>query len=61
MLSALPGNGLPPSSPRPLVLLKRRAVCSDVEYEILPAVFDPAEAMKRIAPLLHDNDGKSRP
>ena len=31
----------------------------NVEYKILPAVFDPAEAMKPGAPLLHDNDGKS--
>jgi len=28
----------------------------DVEYELLPAVFDPAEAMQPGAPLLHDKD-----
>src|SRR5580765_1311086 len=27
----------------------------DVDYEILPAVFDPLEAMESSAPLLHDN------
>ena len=27
----------------------------DVDYEILPAVFDPLEAMESTAPLLHDN------
>ncbi|EFH85813.1 molybdopterin-dependent oxidoreductase [Ktedonobacter racemifer] len=31
----------------------------DVEYEILPAVFDPQEAMKPGAPLLHDKGGES--
>jgi CO/xanthine dehydrogenase Mo-binding subunit len=31
----------------------------DVEYELLPAVFDPEEAMRSGAPLLHDNTGKS--
>ena len=31
----------------------------DVEYEILPAVFEAEEAMKPGAPLLHDNNGKS--
>jgi len=36
MLSALPGNGLPPSSPRPLVLLKRRAVCSTSSTRSFP-------------------------
>ena len=29
----------------------------DVDYEILPAVFDPLEAMTASAPLLHDNVG----
>jgi CO/xanthine dehydrogenase Mo-binding subunit len=33
----------------------------DVEYEILPAVFDPLEAMKPDAPLLHDTEGKPGP
>ena len=28
----------------------------DVEYELLPAVFDPVEAMKPGAPVLHDKD-----
>jgi putative selenate reductase molybdopterin-binding subunit len=28
----------------------------DVEYELLPAVFDPVEAMQAGAPLLHDKD-----
>ncbi len=31
-----------------------------VEYEILPAVFDPAEAMEPGAPVLHDKGGDSR-
>ncbi|GER86089.1 dehydrogenase [Dictyobacter vulcani] len=31
----------------------------DVAYEILPAVFDPVEAMKPDAPLLHNKDGKA--
>lgn len=31
----------------------------EVEYEILPAVFDPVEAMEPDAPLLHASEGKS--
>jgi CO/xanthine dehydrogenase Mo-binding subunit len=31
-----------------------------VEYDILPAVFDPAEAMEPGAPVLHDKGGDSR-
>lgn len=31
----------------------------DVEYEILPAVFDPEEAMLPHAPLVHDKSGQS--
>jgi len=33
----------------------------DVEYEELPAVFDPFEAMKRDAPLIHDVDARGKP
>src|SRR6202035_4081840 len=32
----------------------------NVEYEILPAVFDPEEAMEPGAPVLHDKGGDSR-
>ena len=33
----------------------------DVEYEELPAVFDPLEAMKEGAPLVHEIDARGRP
>ncbi|HDR16013.1 MAG TPA: xanthine dehydrogenase family protein molybdopterin-binding subunit, partial [Desulfobacteraceae bacterium] len=33
----------------------------DVEYEELPAVFDPFEAMNRDAPLIHDADARGKP
>ncbi len=33
----------------------------DVEYEPLPAVFDPFEAMKPGAPLVHETDATGRP
>jgi len=32
-----------------------------VEYEKLPAVFDPFEAMKQEAPLVHETDARGRP
>jgi CO/xanthine dehydrogenase Mo-binding subunit len=32
-----------------------------VEYETLPAVFDPFEAMKQGAPLVHETDARGRP
>lgn len=32
-----------------------------VEYETLPAVFDPTEAMKEDAPLIHEVDARGRP
>jgi len=33
----------------------------DVEYEEIPAVFDPLEAMKEDAPLVHEVDARGRP
>ena len=33
----------------------------DVEYEEMPAVFDPLEAMKEDAPLVHEVDARGRP
>lgn len=33
----------------------------DVEYEELPAVFDPVEAMKEGAPLVHEIDARGKP
>jgi xanthine dehydrogenase molybdenum-binding subunit len=33
----------------------------DVEYEEMPAVFDPLEAMKEGAPLVHEVDARGRP
>ncbi len=33
----------------------------EVEYENLPAVFDPFEAMKEGAPLIHETDARGRP
>lgn len=33
----------------------------DVEYEDLPAVFDPLEAMKEDAPLIHEFDARNKP
>ncbi len=33
----------------------------EVEYEELPAIFDPVEAMKPGAPLIHELDGHGRP
>ncbi|RLB35299.1 MAG: xanthine dehydrogenase family protein molybdopterin-binding subunit, partial [Deltaproteobacteria bacterium] len=33
----------------------------EVEYEELPAVFDPIEAMKEDAPLVHEIDARGRP
>jgi xanthine dehydrogenase molybdenum-binding subunit len=33
----------------------------DVEYEEMPAVFDPFEAMKEDAPLVHEVDARGRP
>jgi CO/xanthine dehydrogenase Mo-binding subunit len=33
----------------------------DVEYEELPAIFDPLEAMKEGAPLVHDVDARGKP
>ncbi|MEJ2724301.1 MAG: xanthine dehydrogenase family protein molybdopterin-binding subunit [Deltaproteobacteria bacterium] len=33
----------------------------DVEYEEMPAVFDPLEAMKQDAPLVHEVDARGRP
>src|SRR5262245_30545519 len=49
-------------SPHPHARLRRMdaaaAWCVDVDYEMLPAVFDPRAAMRPAAPLLHD-DGAS--
>lgn len=33
----------------------------EVEYEALPAIFDPIEAMKEGAPLIHEFDARGRP
>jgi len=33
----------------------------EVEYEPLPAVFDPIEALEKDAPLIHDQDARGRP
>jgi len=33
----------------------------EVEYEPLPAIFDPLEAMKPNAPLVHETDARGRP
>jgi xanthine dehydrogenase molybdenum-binding subunit len=33
----------------------------EVEYEPLPAIFDPIEAMKPDAPLVHESDARGRP
>ena len=33
----------------------------EVEYEPLPAIFDPLEAMKPDAPLIHERDARGRP
>ena len=33
----------------------------EVDYEVLPAVFDPEEAMRPGAPLLHDKGGRAHP
>ncbi len=33
----------------------------EVEYEPLPAVFDPVEALKEGAPLVHETDARGRP
>jgi xanthine dehydrogenase molybdenum-binding subunit len=33
----------------------------EVEYEPLPAIFDPVEAMKPDAPLIHETDARGRP
>jgi xanthine dehydrogenase molybdenum-binding subunit len=33
----------------------------EVEYEVLPAIFDPIEAMKPDAPLVHELDARGRP
>ena len=33
----------------------------EVEYEPLPAIFDPVEALKPEAPLIHELDGRGRP
>ncbi len=33
----------------------------EVEYEVLPAVFDPVEAMREGAPRIHEVDGRGRP
>jgi len=33
----------------------------EVEYEPLPAIFDPMEAMKPDAPLIHETDARGRP
>ncbi len=34
--------------------------CVEIEYEVLPAVFDPEEAMRLGAPVLHDKSPESR-
>ncbi len=42
--------------------IARRAVdLIEVEYEPLPGVFDPAEALKADAPLVHETDPRGRP
>lgn len=33
----------------------------DIEYEVLPAVFDPEEALKEGAPIIHDDEDRESP
>jgi len=46
------------ANPRTAPTVAAEAACRllDVEYEILPAVFDPELAMEPGAPILHDKD-----
>ena len=54
MSSASSGSGLPPSWPKPRRAAEEACRLLEVEYELLPAVFDAEAAMAPGAPVLHD-------
>ncbi len=56
-LSGLSASELPPWSPRVKPPRKKATGLIEVDYELLPAVFDPEEAMKPGAPVIHGDKG----
>ena len=53
-------RGWPPSPRSPEGIAEEACRLIEVDYEILPAVFDPEEAMLRGAPVLHHKESDSR-